>query len=108
MAELHLAAQACAANVVVRDTVPANASYVRSEPAATVDGKQLTWQIGNLESGDTRSIKLWLKAEQEGTIVNCASVSAEPRTCASTKWCIPPSSWSRRRRRKWSFAIRSR
>ena len=54
MAELHLTAQACAANVVVRDTVPANASYVRSEPAATVDGKQLTWQIGNLESGESR------------------------------------------------------
>lgn len=84
MAELHLTAQACAANVVVRDTVPANASYVRSEPAATVDGKQLTWQIGDLEAGGARDIKLWLKAEQEGTIVNCASVSADPRTCATT------------------------
>ncbi len=62
MAEMQLAAQACVAYVVVRDTVPPNASYVRSEPAATVDGKQLTWQIGNLEAGDTRSIKLWLKA----------------------------------------------
>ncbi|MCX6928689.1 MAG: hypothetical protein NT154_36575 [Verrucomicrobia bacterium] len=84
MAELHLIAQACAANVVVRDTVPANASYVRSEPAATVDGNRLTWQLGDLESGDSRDIKLWLKAEQEGTIVNCASVSADPRTCAAT------------------------
>jgi uncharacterized repeat protein (TIGR01451 family) len=84
MAQLHLTAQACAANVVVRDTVPANASYVRSEPAATVDGSQLTWQVGNLEAGDSRDITLWLKAEQEGTIVNCATVSAEPRTCAAT------------------------
>jgi len=79
MAELHLTAQACAANVVVHDTVPANASYVRSEPAATVSGNQLTWQIGDLESGESRDIKLWLKAEKEGTIVNCASVSADPR-----------------------------
>lgn len=54
MAELNLTAQACAANVVVRDTVPANASYVRSEPAATVNGKQLTWQIGDLEAGAAR------------------------------------------------------
>ena len=89
MAELHLTAQACAANVVVRDTVPANASYVRSEPAATVDGKQLTWQVGDLESGDSRDIKLWLKAEQEGMIVNCASVSADPRTCAATRVVHP-------------------
>ena len=89
MAELHLTAQACAANVVVRDTVPANASYVRSEPAATVDGNRLTWQIGNLEAGESRDIKLWLKAEQEGMIVNCASVSADPRTCASTRVVHP-------------------
>ena len=89
MAELNLTAQACVANVVVRDTVPANVSYVRSEPAATADGKQLTWQIGNLESGDSRKIKLWLKAEAEGAIVNCASVSADPRTCASTRVVNP-------------------
>ena len=89
MAELHLTAQACAGNVVVHDTVPANASYVRSEPAATVDGNLLTWQIGNLEAGESRDIKLWLKAEQEGMIVNCASVSAEPRTCAATRVVHP-------------------
>ncbi|MCX6928690.1 MAG: DUF11 domain-containing protein, partial [Verrucomicrobia bacterium] len=89
MAQLHLTAQACAANVVVRDTVPANASYVRSEPAATLDGNRLTWQLGDLESGDSRDIKLWLKAEQEGTIVNCASVSADPRTCAATRVVHP-------------------
>jgi uncharacterized repeat protein (TIGR01451 family) len=89
MAELQLTAQGCAANVVVRDTVPANASYVRSEPAATVNGAQLTWLVGDLESGDTRDIKLWLKAEQEGMIVNCASVSADPRTCAATRVVHP-------------------
>ncbi|MCX8089656.1 MAG: DUF11 domain-containing protein [Verrucomicrobiae bacterium] len=84
MAELKLTAQACAANVVVRDVIPAGASYVRSEPAATVEGDRLVWRIGDLEAGETRTIKLWLKAEQEGKIVNCASVSADPRTCAAT------------------------
>jgi len=88
-AELQLTAQACAANVVVRDVVPDNAGYVRSEPAATVEGKQLTWQVGNLEAGDSRTIKVWLKAEKEGTIVNCASVTADPRTCASTRVVHP-------------------
>lgn len=89
MAEMKVTAQACVAYVVVRDTVPANAAYVRSEPAAIVDGKQLSWPLGDLEAGDTRSIKVWLKAEQEGTIVNCASVRAEPRTCASTRVVHP-------------------
>jgi uncharacterized repeat protein (TIGR01451 family) len=87
--ELNLTAQGCAANVVVHDVVPANSSYVRSEPAATVDGDNLTWQIGNLDSGESRTIKLWLKAEKEGTIRNCASVSADPRTCAITKVVNP-------------------
>jgi uncharacterized repeat protein (TIGR01451 family) len=89
LAELHLTAQACAANVVVHDTVPANASYVRSEPAATVRGNQLTWRVGVLEAGESRDIKLWLKADQEGMIVNCASVSADPRTCAATRVVHP-------------------
>lgn len=88
-AVLHLTAQACAANVVVRDTVPDNASFVRSEPAATANGKQLAWPIGDLEAGESREIKVWLKADQEGTIANCASVSADPRTCASTRVVHP-------------------
>jgi uncharacterized repeat protein (TIGR01451 family) len=64
--------------------VPAGASYVRSEPAAKVEGEELVWSFATLEGGESKTIKLWLKAEREGTIVNCASVSAEPRTCAAT------------------------
>ena len=105
--ELHLVAQGCAANVVVRDTVPANAAYVRSEPSATADGKQLSWQIGNLEAGDSRDIKLVLKAEQEGTIMDCASVSADPRTCAATKVVNPAIQLTKRARLRWSSATRS-
>ncbi len=86
---LHLTAQACVANVEVRETVPANAAYVRSEPSATVDGKNLTWRLGNLEAGEVREIRVWLKASQEGTLASCASVSADPRTCAATKVVNP-------------------
>ncbi len=88
-AELTVTAQACAANVVVHDAVPANATYVRSEPNASVDGNQLTWNIGDLDAGESRTIKVSLKAEKEGTIVNCASVSADPRTCASIQVVNP-------------------
>lgn len=84
MAELNLTAQACAARVVVRDTVPPGTSYVRSEPPARVEGDELVWTFATMEGGETRTIKLWLKAEREGTIVNCATVSADPRTCAAT------------------------
>lgn len=87
--EFTVTAQGCAGNVTVRDTVPANATYVRSEPAATVDGKQLTWNLGDMEAGATQKITVWLKAEQEGTIASCATVSADPRTCASTRVVRP-------------------
>jgi uncharacterized repeat protein (TIGR01451 family) len=88
-AELHLTAMACAANVVVRDTVPAGASYVSSEPAATVDGDQLVWKLGNMEAGESKTIELTLRADKENTLVNCASVSADPRTCAATRVVKP-------------------
>jgi uncharacterized repeat protein (TIGR01451 family) len=83
-AGLTIAAQGCAANVVVRDTVPAGTTYVRSEPAATVEGEQLIWNIGNMDAGQTINAKIWFKADKEGTLVNCATVSADPRVCATT------------------------
>ena len=41
-AELRLTATACAANVVVTDVVPAGVCYVRSAPAAAVEGSHLS------------------------------------------------------------------
>ena len=82
--DLSITAQACAANVIVMDKVPDNASYVRSEPAATVDGNLLTWKIGDMDAGQTISGKVWFKATKEGTVVNCATVSADPRVCGAT------------------------
>ncbi len=84
VSELTITAQGCAANVVVRDTLPAGASYVKSEPAATVEGNQLVWNIGNMDAGQTIKGKVVLKADKEGTLVNCATVSADPRVCAQT------------------------
>jgi uncharacterized repeat protein (TIGR01451 family) len=89
VADLNITAQACAGNVVVLDKVPDNASYVRSEPAATVDGNQLTWKIGDMDAGQTINAKIWLKATKEGTIVNCATVSADPRVCGATRVVNP-------------------
>ena len=84
LAELTLTANGCAANVAVRDNVPAGVTYVRSEPAATVEGDQLLWRIGDLDAGQTLKLKVWFKAEKEGQVVNCASISADPRVCGVT------------------------
>ncbi len=88
-AELNIAAQACAANVMVRDVIPENTSYVRSEPPATVEGNQLLWKLGDMDAGQTLTAKIWFKANKEGTVVNCATVSADPRVCAATQVVNP-------------------
>ena len=82
--ELTAAAQECVDNVVVKDHIPAGASYVRSEPAAEVAGDVLTWQLKQMESAQKQTIRVWLKADKEGTLASCATVSADPRVCAST------------------------
>lgn len=87
--EIKLTAQSCAGNVVVQDSIPAGVTYVRSEPAATVDGSQVTWKLGNLDAGESRTLKLILKAGKEGVIASCAVVSADPRTCAETRVVNP-------------------
>lgn len=81
--ELTITAQGCAANVVVRDTIPSGASYVSSEPAATVENNHITWNIGDMDAGQTLKCKVVLKADKEGTLMNCATVYADARVCAT-------------------------
>jgi uncharacterized repeat protein (TIGR01451 family) len=82
--QLALGALDCVGNVVVTDRVPQGASYVKSEPAAEVDGDRLTWHVAPMDQGQTGTIRVWLKADKEGTLASCATISAEPRVCAST------------------------
>ncbi len=83
--ELKIVAQACAANVVVRDAIPAGVTYLRSEPAAVVEGSQLIWKLGDLDANQTVVGKVWYKAEKEGAVVSCATVTADPRVCVATR-----------------------
>jgi uncharacterized repeat protein (TIGR01451 family) len=46
-----------------------------------VEGDQLVWKIGNLDAGQSLKARVWFKAEKEGQLVNCATVSADPRVC---------------------------
>jgi uncharacterized repeat protein (TIGR01451 family) len=71
-------------NVVVTDQIPAGATYIRSEPPAEVVGNSLVWKLGQMDPGATVPIKVWLRADKEGEIGSCATVSADPRLCAKT------------------------
>ena len=84
MYELNPRAVACVGNVVVTDQIPAGTTYVRSEPKAElVDGK-LVWKLGDMEPGQTIPLKVWVRADREGEVGSCATVSADPRLCAKT------------------------
>lgn len=72
------------ADVVVTDMIPDGTSLVKAEPQATVEGRKLTWRMDTLSKGQTSTIKLWLKAEKEGQLVNCATVHAIPHGCVAT------------------------
>lgn len=81
---LTVAAQGDVAETTVMDTIPAGASYVSSEPAAVQDGSKLTWKLGNLNRGESKAIRVTLKAEKTGELTYCSVVSALPRVCVST------------------------
>jgi uncharacterized repeat protein (TIGR01451 family) len=82
--ELTITAQGHASNVVVRDSLPAGASYVRSEPAATIAGNQLTWNLGNLEAGQLVKGKVWFKADKEVTWTSSATITGDSRASVPT------------------------
>jgi len=81
---LTVNALANCANVVVTDTIPDGATYVRSAPSASVEGKKLTWLFDTLDKGSTVTIKVWYRADREGNLVNCATMAAIPYGCATT------------------------
>lgn len=73
----------CAEAVVV-DYLPEGATFVKAEPPAQVEGNKLVWAIGNMDRGQVIRAKVWYRADREGMLVNCATLSAIPRGCAGT------------------------
>jgi uncharacterized repeat protein (TIGR01451 family) len=82
--DLNVTAKDAVAAVNVMDTLPDGATFVSAEPAATKEGNRLTWNLGDLNQGESKNIKVTLKADKEGELVDCATVSALPRVCVTT------------------------
>lgn len=75
---------ACVGNVVVTETIPAGASLVSSDPQGSASGSTVTWNLGDLDAGQAKVIKVTVKADKEGTLASCATIKADPRVCAKT------------------------
>ena len=71
-------------SLIITDQPGEGVTYVKSEPAATADGRQLTWTLRDLDKGRNGSIKVWVKADKEGTLGNCATLVAIPQVCVAT------------------------
>jgi uncharacterized repeat protein (TIGR01451 family) len=81
---LKITARHDVGNLMVSDMVPAGASLVGSAPEANNDGGKMSWNLGNLNKGDSKTIQVTLKAEKEGQLVSCATATAMPRVCTTT------------------------
>jgi len=95
MYQLRVQANENVADVIVRDVVPDGATYVRSEPAAEVSGKNLTWKFNEMDAGQAKDIRVWLRPDREGRIGSCATVFASPAPAPSASSASP--AWPSRR-----------
>jgi uncharacterized repeat protein (TIGR01451 family) len=76
-------------HVLVRNPLPANATFVRATPEPAARDPELLWRLGTLEPGATREITLVLRPTGQGDINNCARVQYEHGQCVSTKVSRP-------------------
>jgi uncharacterized repeat protein (TIGR01451 family) len=77
-------AQQDVANAVICDVLPAGATLVKSDPAGQVDGRNVRWTFAEMDKGQKAVLKVSYKTDKEGTLANCAYLSAVPYGCART------------------------
>jgi uncharacterized repeat protein (TIGR01451 family) len=76
---------ACAHHVLVRNPLPANATFVKAIPSPITRKPELRWDLGTLKPGASREIVLVLKPTAKGDVTNCARVQFEHGECVCTK-----------------------
>jgi uncharacterized repeat protein (TIGR01451 family) len=75
-------------DVVVTDYLPALLSYESSNWASTVTGSQISWNLGNLSIGETKTIIVILGGVSSGTAVNTAMVTTHEGAMATDSLTI--------------------
>lgn len=76
-------------HVTVRNSLPANARFVRASPEPHVKGPELVWHLGTLEACACKDITLVLAATGPENIKNCARVQFEHGQCVYTRLARP-------------------
>lgn len=71
---------AAAAETVVKDPIPAGATFVSATEGGKVDGNAVVWNLGTLAPGASKTVNVSLSVASTSSISNTATVSAK---CAS-------------------------
>lgn len=86
--ELFNPGQSSVDQVVVSEPLVAGLSFVGSQPPGDVLSDQVQWRVGTLAPGQSRTIEVQFRADQPGSISNCATASAagglSAQDCATT------------------------
>lgn len=70
-------------DVVVTSHLPDGVTFVKSEPAAEVNGQQIVWNIGSMEKDECILAKVWVRCDCEGEQCACFCATATPvRFCS--------------------------
>jgi uncharacterized repeat protein (TIGR01451 family) len=78
-----------AEGVVVRDEVPAGTRVVNTTPKASTEGNHLVWELGDLSTGEERTVEIELMPMKEGEIGSVATVSCVAQASAKTRCTMP-------------------
>lgn len=76
--ELDISACCDVCDVMITTTLPEGVSFMRSQPEARLEGRELIWEFGHIDRGQTIRAKIWLKCEREGDLCTCFCVQATP------------------------------
>lgn len=74
----ELTAKQDISDVAVRDTVPAGATLVSTEPQSQGG---IAWTVAKVKKGETKTMKATMSADQVTTLANCATATATPVAC---------------------------
>ena len=80
-------------HVMVKNALPENAKFVKSDPPPVKPGPELQWNLGTVGGGARREILLWLQPTNKEDVKNCARVQFEHGQCVVTRLsALPPGS----------------
>lgn len=86
---VDVCAKCDAADVVIKTTIPNEASYVKSDPEGELVGRQVVWRLGDMAAGDHKKMTVWVESGHQCEIKFCTTVAhGFPTAACVTRGCL--------------------